>query len=78
MGARPKENKQTKKIKAGSKKKTPKESRRSTQKEPGKRPHFLQLNMNLPFYFICVQYLFSIFGFNLLTSTYFSGFKLSF
>ena len=71
--------KKTKKNKSWKQKKNPRRNHCAvSRKKPRKRPHFLQLNMNLRFCFICVQYLFSIFGFSLLTSAYFSGIKLSF
>ena len=78
MGARPEKNK---KIKSESKKKKHKIRRNHSavsRKKPRESPHFLQSNVNLRFYYIFFQYLFSIFGFSLLSSAYFGGLKLSF
>ena len=82
MGAMPEKTKKKKlKVKKKNKIKTTKtkETLRSKQKETQReRQHFLQRNVNLRFYYICFQYLFSIFGFSLITSAYFGGLKISF
>ena len=77
MGAMPEKKK---KKKAESKKKQQKRRKHCavSRKKPRERQHFLQRNVNLRFYYICFQYLFSIFGFSLITSAYFGDLKISF